>query len=457
MQWLISIIALFAGAVIGYLVAERTCRNKMHERQTAASVAEQRLVDMGERLNQAVAESRQAKEKCGEAEQRCAALSAEVRAAEQNLLEQRKLLDDAQGKLREAFAGVSAEALAKNNEAFLQLAGSRFATLSTEATGSLDQRKAEIDSLLKPMTELMKQYQQRLAEIEKSRIESYSMLRQQLGALQETERTLNLNTTQLVSALRRPTTRGQWGEMTLRRLVEISGMSNRCDFFEQSSVQGEEGRLRPDMIIRLPGGPEIVVDCKTTLDAALDAAAESDEDNRKADLLRHSQQVRSRAKELCGKNYWSQFKNAPEYVVMFLPGESFYSSAVEADVNLFEDCLKSHVIVATPTTLLALLKTVAHIWKQHDMTENAEHIRQLGTEMYERVQNVLIYFQKLGDAIGSVVTQYNRVIGSLETRVLVSARKMGDLGAKNGKPLPEIQPIDVHPRDIAELRALPAS
>jgi DNA recombination protein RmuC len=448
MPWIFAIVGLAVGGIITYLIAERRSRALLQEVGTARSIAEQRVADLTQRLEQTSGEARQAGEKCSQAEQRCATLAAEIRATEQNLNDQKKMLDEAQVKLRDAFAGVSAEALAKNNEAFLQLARERFAAQSTEAAGSLDKRKVEIEGLLKPLTEVMSQYQQRLTEIEKSRVESYSQLREQLGALQETERTLNLNTTQLVSALRRPNTRGQWGEMTLRRLVELSGMSNRCDFFEQTSVQGDEGKLRPDMMIRLPGGHEIVVDCKTTLDAFLDAAAASDEENRKSFLQQHSKQVRARARDLCQKSYWSQFASTPEFVVMFLPGESFYSAAVEADANLYEDCLKAHVIVATPTTLLALLKTVAHVWKQNDMSENAEKIRELGTELYDRLATMAAHFQKLGNTVGSLVDHYNTAIGSMESRVMVSARKMGELGTKSEKELPILESVEKRAREI---------
>lgn len=457
MQWLFMLLGACTGGIVAYFAAERLSQARLQELMTARDVAEQRLSDLTQRLEQLTTESRQAVEKCSQSEQRCAGLMTELRLAEQNFAEQKKMLDEAQGKLREAFAGVSAEALAKNNEAFLQLAKEKFAALSTEATGSLDKRKVEIEAMLKPLNETMNQYQQRLGEIEKARVESYSQLREQLGALQETERTLNLNTTQLVSALRRPNTRGQWGEMTLRRLVELAGMSNRCDFFEQASVQGDEGKLRPDMMIRLPGGHEIVVDCKTTLDAFLDAAAANDEDNRKVLLQQHSKQVRARARDLCNKSYWAQFASSPEFVVMFLPGESFYSAAVEADATLYEDCLKSHVIVATPTTLLALLKTVAHVWKQHDMTENAEKIQELGTELYERLAIMAGHFQKLGNAIGSVVDQYNTAMGSIESRVMVSARKMGELGARTQKELTGLENIERRVRnlDISSVETVP--
>jgi DNA recombination protein RmuC len=263
------------------------------------------------------------------ADRAAAALRARLAAAQESLDQQRASLDEAHAQLRQSFASVSAEALAKNNEAFLQLAKERFATLSAQAQGSLDQRKAQIEGLLKPMQELLAGYQTRIGEIEKSRVESYSMLREQLGTLAEIQRTLHTQTNALVTALRRPTTRGQWGEITLRRLVELAGMSNRCDFFEQANVANEDaGRQRPDMNVHLPGGREVVIDCKAVLDGFIDAAAASDEDQRKLHLARHCQQVRSRARELSAKSYWSQFKSSPEFVVMFLPGEAFLYAAV---------------------------------------------------------------------------------------------------------------------------------
>jgi DNA recombination protein RmuC len=456
MEWLFGLVGTVAGAAVGGLGAYVYVARRAGVLQTAAAVAQQRAADVATLLENEKRAAEQCRSELAAAQQRAATLMAELRGAQQNLSEQKRLLDDAQGKLRDAFASVSAEALAKNNEAFLALAKERFATLSTEAAGNLDERKAQIETLLKPMQELMGQYQVRLGEIEKSRVESYSMLREQLGTLAEVQRTLNTQTTQLVSALRRPTTRGQWGEVTLRRLVELSGMANRCDFFEQVNLDTGDGRMRPDMVVRLPGNREIIVDCKACLDGFLDAAAAVDDDMRKVHLQRHGQQVRARAKELCAKAYWTQFKNAPEYVVMFLPGESFFSAAVESDQSLYEDCLKSHVIVATPTTLLALLKTVARIWQQEDMTENAEKIRILGVELYERIAVLAGHMDALGASIGKTVGTYNQAVASMESRVLVTARKMAELGAKTEKPVAELEPVDTAPRELsASVRSLP--
>lgn len=451
-----SIIAAIIGCVVGtgigtlaaYLWCDRGHRERCAGLEKSVALAEQRC---GDAINQLGVERQQldaARAQAGELQRQAATLSAELRGAQQNLAEQRKLLEDAQLKLRDAFASVSAEALAKNNEAFLHLARQKFAALTVEATGSLEQRKVQIAALLAPMQELLYQYQSRLADIEKSRVESYSMLREQLGTLSEIQRTLNTQTSQLVTALRRPNTRGQWGEITLRRLVELAGMSSRCDFVEQTTVVGEDGRLRPDMLVNLPGERQIVIDCKASLDAFLDAAAAPDEDNRRVCLQRHCQQVRSRARELSAKSYWTQFKRSPEYVVMFLPGEAFLYAAVEHDGALVEDCLKNSVIVATPTTLMALLKAIEFGWRQEEVTRNAEEIRKYGKELYDRIHLFATHFAKVGASLGSSVECYNQSVASLEARLLVTARKIGELGARSDKEVPELLPLDARPREL---------
>ena len=403
---LLACFACAAGVVVGYLVGERRSR-------------EQLIV-----------------------------MSARLAAAQENVAEQRQLLERAHEQLAQSFATVSAEALAKNNEAFLQLAKQRFNTLSAEATGTLEERKAQIEGLLKPMQQLLGTYQARLGDIEKSRVESYSMLREQLGSLAEIQRTLNTQTSELVTALRRPNARGQWGEITLRRLVELAGMANRCDFCEQTSVENEDGRQRPDMLVNLPGERQIVIDCKAVLDAFVDAAGAADEDQRKVHLLRHCQQVRARARELSAKSYWSQFARSPEFVVMFLPGEAFLYAAVEHDPSLIEDCLKNRVIVATPTTLIALLKAIEFGWRQEEVTQNAEEIRKHGKDLYDRIVTLMGHVNRLGSTLDSAVTAYNATVGSMESRVLVTARKIAELGARSDKELPDAEHVDVRPREL---------
>ncbi len=442
-----------AGAALGYLLAERRCRGQHAAAQATCAAAEQRCSDLSTRLDRELLQTETLRQLVSAAEKDAATLTAQLRSAHDNITEQKQLLDDAHHQLRSAFASVSAEALAKNNEAFLQLAKERFAHLSTEAAGTLEQRKAQIEGLLKPMEEQLKQYQLRVGEIEKSRVESYSMLREQLGMLAETQRTLNTQTHQLVSALRRPQTRGQWGEITLKRLVELAGMSCRCDFVEQvtadARAEGEDGRQRPDMIVNLPGGRQIVIDCKAALDAFLDAAAAPDEDNRKLCLQRHCAQVRARSRELSAKSYWTQFPRSPEFVVMFLPGEAFLYAAVEHDGGLIEECLKNRVIVATPTTLIALLKAIEFGWRQEEVTQNAEEIRKHGKDLYERIAVLAGHFAKLGAGLDNVVGSYNQAIGSLETRVMVTARKISELGARTDKQLPEPDLIDTRPRALS--------
>lgn len=435
---------LLVGAVIAYLYAERRGQGV----KTALATAEQRNLDLSSRLEAESAATGELRERLSEAEKSAATLAAQLCSAQQNLTEQRKLLDDAHAQLKQAFASVSAEALAKNNEAFLALAKERFNTLSTEAAGSLEQRKASIEGLLKPMQEILAGYQTRLGEIEKSRVESYSMLREQLGSLAEIQRTLNTQTGALVSALRRPSTRGQWGEITLRRLVELAGMSTHCDFCEQTSVATDDGKQRPDMVIHLPGNRQVVIDCKAVLDGFMDATAATDEDQRKLHLQRHCQQVRSRVRDLSAKSYWSQFARSPEFVVMFLPGEAFLYAAVENDGDLIEDAMKNRVIVSTPTTLIALLKAIEFGWRQEEITQNAEEIRKLGKELYERMSTVITHFARLGSTLDTAVNAYNATVGSLESRVLVTARKMAELGARTGKELGEAEVVDNHIRQF---------
>jgi len=378
-----------------------------------------------------------------------ATLEERLRGTQANLFEQKQLLDDAQNRMKETFASVSQDVLQQNTQQFLELAKAKFESLTTEASGDLEQKKTAIEGMLKPLQEVMSQYQLRLGEIEQSRNESYAALKQHLGQLTEAQRTLFTQTNQLVTALRRPSTRGQWGEITLKRLVELSGMTNRVDFIEQMSIATEDGRLRPDMVVHLPGNRQVVVDCKAALDAFLDAAACADEEKKKGHLTRHSQQVRLRGRELCSKAYWNQFDCSPEFVVMFLPGESFFSSAIEMDPNLYEDCLKSRVIVATPTTLLALLRSIEYGWKQSDMAENAEEIRKLGTELYDRMLVFAGHLQKVGSNLDTAVKAYNDSVSSMETRVLVSVRKMGELGARSDKPVPSLEQIDKKSRELS--------
>jgi DNA recombination protein RmuC len=385
------------------------------------------------------------------AQARVAALEAELDAGRRNIAEQARLLDDANQRLTASFAAVSREALEKSNAAFLQMAEAKFKTLSTEAAGTLETRKAQIGVLLKPLEEMLKTYQLRLGELEQQRTDAYASLRQQIGVMSATQAALSTQTSQLISALTKPSVRGQWGEVALRRLVELAGMTARCDFTEQfiTGAPGEESRLRPDMVVHMPADREVVVDCKTVLAAFLDAAAAPDEPARQQHLRRHATLVRNRAKELASKSYWSQFDQMPEFVVLFLPGEAFLYAACEQDPSLIESCIADRVILATPTTLIALLKSIEYGWRQQAVSENAAEIRRLGGELYERLATLADNMARVGTSLEGAVEAFNRTVGTLESRVLVSARRMGELGARNEKQVPDVEPVEKQIRSLA--------
>lgn len=455
------------GGAVAYLLAERRSRAKVGELQLAAALSEQKatgyVAEIEKQKSEHVArlaevqglieeEKRAAELLRGQllvAEKNYATTSAQLKASQDNISEQKRLLDEANKKLTESFAVVSQDALAKNTAAFLDMAKAKFETLSKEASGDLDKRKEQIATLLKPLEETLGNYQKRLAEIETSRNTAYAALQQQIGQMNATQGTLAQHTQQLVGALTRPNVRGQWGEIALKKLVELAGMTARVDFVEQASVNTEEGRLRPDMIVRLPGERDIIIDCKAVLGAFLDASGATDDETRRGHLRRHAELVRARVKDLAGKAYWSQFKQTPEYVVLFLPGEAFLYAACEHDPELIQDAMGQRVILATPTTLMALLRAIEFGWRQQAVSENAEEIRKLGLEIYDRLAVLASNMAKLGKSLDSAVEHYNTSVGSLETRLLVSARKMGEMGSKNEKELPDTQRIDKRAREFA--------
>jgi len=380
------------------------------------------------------------------AEQR-AALAGELASAKRDnewLSSQIERERQALGTLRDAFQSLAADALNSNRSAFLDLAKVSFEGFQKEAALQFEAKQKAIDGLVLPITETLKKVDVKLAEAERERLEAYARLTERVAALGSSADSLS-------RALRTPAVRGRWGEMQLRRVVEIAGMLQRCDFEEQPPLLGDNGRLRPDLIVHLPGSKQIVIDAKTPLEAFLDAQEAADEEARAVRLQAHARQVRDHMDRLGSKAYWEALATSPEFVVMFLPGETLFSAALQHDVHLIEYGLSQRVLLASPITLIALLTTIAHSWRQEALTENFREVAALGKELHDRLATFAGHLNEVRKKLDGAVQSYNQAAGSFESRVLVTARRMKDLNVTAAEELPPAESIDTVPRVLKQI------
>ena len=364
--------------------------------------------------------------------------------------EREKVFELAADRLGRTFDELAQVQFRHHSETFLKLARENLGTQQEKAKGELKAREQAIEGLLRPIRDTMQRTEQQLQEFDKARRESHGSIKTQLEAMNVAQKALSDETRNLVKALRRPEVRGQWGELTLQRLVELAGMQQHCDFVTQSHTRTEGGAIRPDMIINLPEGRQLVVDVKTPLDAYLEATEAENEALRKTALLRHANVVSERVRELSSKTYWTQFENSPEFVILFIPGDQFLSAALTEKPDLLETALRQNIILATPTSLVALLKAIAYGWQQVALTENAKEIRTLALELYERLSTYTGHFNNIGKELNAAVKAYNDGVGSLESRVLPGVRKFTDLGVQPKKPIPDTTAVETSPRELRQ-------
>ncbi len=410
----ITLAALLAGVVLGFLVAQLRAARKIEAVRIELEAARVRLEST----------TRQEADRIS-------------------------LLEQSETRLRAAFDTLAGETLRSNSELFLQVARETLGRDQQIAQSSLKERETAIAQLVEPIRAALQKTEAQVEALERERRDAFSTLRTQIETLANGQTQLQRETRNLVTALRRPEVRGRWGELTLRRLVELAGMSEHCDFTEQLSVTGEDGALRPDLVVHMPESRNLVVDVKAPLDAYLEALEAVTDEARAIAMKRHGQQVETRVRQLSTKSYWSQFEHSPEFVVLFLPGDQFLSAALAERPDLLETALKQNVILATPSTLIALLKTVAYGWRQAAVAENAAVIRELGQELYRRLGNFTAHLGRVGARLGAAVEAYNSAVGSLERQVMPQARRFPELGVTPDAPLAELEQIDHLARTVS--------
>ena len=464
---LTALVAFIAGALLGGVALWLVIGRRLRDTERAHADAHRALVLETSRRSTAEAVAERVRELETALRERDERVHASERAAsdarvalsrvEEQLKREREtttekvaLLESAKRTLEDSFKALSSNALNQNAQTFLELARAALAEQQERAKGEIDTKSQAIDALVKPLRESLDKVDARIHELEEKRTGAYAQLTEQVRQLHSAQQQLHTQTQTLVQALRAPATRGRWGEIQLKRVVEMAGMLEYCDFTQQATITSEDGRLRPDMVVRLPNEKLIVVDAKVPLEAYLDAREATDEDGRTEHLRKHAQQIRAHIRKLSEKSYWEQFHaESPEFVVLFLPGEPFYSAALEADAQLIEAAVEQRVLIATPMTLIALLKAVSFGWRQETIAREAQQISEAGSELYKRVRAFAEHFAHMRKGLDRAVGAYNKAVGSLERSVLPAARRMRTLGAGMGDDIASVEHIDHQTRQFS--------
>lgn len=442
------ILGVVSGLIVGWLLASlakaKYFANKFREIENKAFGSDRTIEEIRRQLQEKDERNNKLSEMFSNEQSAKVRAETQLAEARSNIEEQKELIDEATKKLKDTFEALSSAALKSNNQAFLELAKSSLEKYVSDSKGDLEKRQDAIDKMIIPLKEELEKYDKNIKSLEASRKEAYGELKEQLANMKDMEGKLQKETNALVTALKTSQVRGKYGEIGLKRVVEFAGMSKFCDFEEQVSKTTEEGYVRPDLIVKLPGNRTVIIDAKVPLLAYMQAFETTEDTAREGFLKQHAKAVREHLKILSSKTYWSQFKETPDFVVLYMQIESSFGAALEVDRNLIEDGLTNQIIFATPTTLITLLRTVAYSWYQEKVTENSKKIWETGVELFNRITILIEYLTNVGEGLKSAVDSYNKAISSLETRFIPQVKKLKELGAANSsKELPEIQAIDI--------------